>query len=135
MMNFEHAWRDAENAAGFASACTRLSYISAEGRSCADTHDSAVRAFHAAQNAQAAQINESNTDGHIAQASHAANLTAKRATGGRACHTELTQLYVRWVLKDLVGNRVIDENLRLAAGAAIAGGNEDLAVELLEMTQ
>ena len=131
-MNFEHTWRDAENAAGFASACTKLSYIAAEGRSCADTHDLAVSAFHAAQNAKTAQINEGNTDGHRAQASHAANRTAKAAARGRACHTELTQLYARWALKDLVGDRVIDEELRLAVGAAIAGGNEDIAKELLE---
>jgi len=131
-MNFEHTWRDAENAAGFASACTKLSYIAAEGQSCADTHDSAALTHFATHNAKMMQLNEAPADNYVAQASEAANLTAKRAAGGRACHTELTQLYARWALKDLVGDRVIDEELRLAVGAAIAGGNEDIAKELLE---
>lgn len=130
-MDFQRTWANADCAAGFATACTKLSYIAAAGGGCYRVHDIATVAIAAAQNAEAMLLNEAPADSFIQRASSAANEVAMRAAKGRACHTELTKLYVQWALKDLIGDRDIDAFIRQAAGAAIAGGNEVIALELL----
>ncbi|KKM86197.1 hypothetical protein LCGC14_1281380 [marine sediment metagenome] len=40
--------------------------------------------------------------------------------------------FARWVVWDLAGDKQIDEELRLAAGAAVVAGDEDLASKLVQ---
>ncbi len=48
------------------------------------------------------------------------------------CDSELQIAFARWVVRDLSGDRDLDEELRQAAGAAIVAGDEDLAQQLVQ---
>lgn len=116
--------RAASNAASSATAFTA-----------ADAADTAAHAADAAAYTAYAAYAYTTDTAFTADAADAAD--ASYTAAGHAAHagvdsSEIQIAFARWVIRDLSGNRDLDEELRQAAGAAVVAGDEALAQELLQ---
>lgn len=160
-LGWTRKWADRQNAAGFAAACARLAlpfyigdhrskivsaieiaekfapgkqiesaaYAVADAAYAVAVYADYCRVSYAAARASAYAAYTAIIVIHATAATNANNAAYWTDKAG-VDSSEIAVLYARWTIRDLACGKV-DEEIRLAAGAAIVAGDENLARELL----